>query len=308
VFLASDSKNGGVTGVYRGFEEAAARLGWRAIFLDGRGLKARQAELLSQAIKSHPDGIVFGGVDATDFKTQVDDAKQHKIVMVGWHAARNPGPSRELFVNVATSTEAVAKLAVNFIIRNAKEQKRSIGVVIFTDNRFSVARAKTIAMVKEIEKNKRTINCRVLSVENIPITEAGHLIPEIVPKLMKQYGYSWTYCMAINDVYFDNMNFPLVFANRTDIINVSAGDGSSMALSRIRSGLSQQAATVAEPLRMQGFQLADELNRAFAGTAPSGYMSKPILVTATVLKAIGEGGIDSNLGFEATYSRIWAGN
>jgi ribose transport system substrate-binding protein len=57
---------------------------------------------------------------------------------------------------------------------------------------------------------------------------------------------------------------------------------------------------------MQGYQLADELNRALAGAAPSGFQSQPILVTTDLLKATGNRGIESNLGFEAAYSAIWA--
>jgi ribose transport system substrate-binding protein len=90
--------------------------------------------------------------------------------------------------------------------------------------------------------------------------------------------------LAINDVYFDEMNYPLLRAGRADIRNVSAGDGSSKAINRIRSGLSQQMATVAEPLGVQGWQLADEMNRAFANAKPSGYVSKPILITRELLQ------------------------
>ena len=144
----------------------------------------------------------------------------------------------------------------------------------------------------------------VLEIADLPISDAARRVPEAVPKLAARFGASWTYSLAINDVYFDHINFPLVFAHRTDVVSVSAGDGSSLAFSRIRSGYSQQAATVAEPLRLQGFQLADELNRAFAGKAPSGYLSKPVLVTAERLKS---GPPDAGLGYEEAYGRIWSG-
>ncbi len=45
---------------------------------------------------------------------------------------------------------------------------------------------------------------------------------------------------------------------------VAAGDGSESAYQRIR-GAQYQALTVAEPLNLQGRQLVDELNCAFAG-------------------------------------------
>ncbi|MEW4338945.1 hypothetical protein, partial [Chromobacterium vaccinii] len=77
----------------------------------------------------------------------------------------------------------------------------------------------------------------------------------------------------------DNINFPLHQAGRADIVNISAGDGSNSAMNRIREGISQQKATVAEPCNQQGWQMADELNRSFARQPPSGFVSKPILVT-----------------------------
>jgi ribose transport system substrate-binding protein len=83
---------------------------------------------------------------------------------------------------------------------------------------------------------------------------------------------------------FRRNELPLLRAGRADIRNVSAGDGSSKAINRIRSGLSQQMATVAEPLGVQGWQLADEMNRAFANAKPSGYVSKPILITRELLQ------------------------
>jgi len=51
--------------------------------------------------------------------------------------------------------------------------------------------------------------------------------------------------------------------------NISAGDGSESAYQRIRDK-DYQSATVPEPLNMQGWQLADELNRAFAHEKWSG--------------------------------------
>ena len=61
-------------------------------------------------------------------------------------------------------------------------------------------------------------------------------------------------------------------------VNVAAGDGSESAYQRIRAK-QYQAVTVAEPLNLQGWQLVDELNRAFAGETWSGYVSPLHVVT-----------------------------
>ncbi len=306
VFIASDFKNGGVMGVFRGLEEAAQKLGWKIRLEDGRGQKATQAALLAQVLVTRPDGIVFGGFEPNDFADQVAVAKQNKIVLLGWHAAKEPGPTKELFVNLSTRPNDVARMAASFVIKHAIANQRQVGVVIFNDNQYAVANAKTEAMKQTIQTCQGYKGCAVLAVENVVISDAAGQMPAVVPKLIASHGAAWTYSLAINDVYFDEINYPLLLAKRHDILNVSAGDGSSKALGRIGAGVSQQVATVAEPLKMQGYQLADELNRALSGTPPSGFQSQPILVTTDLLKATGIRGIESALGFEAAYSAIWA--
>ena len=66
----------------------------------------------------------------------------------------------------------------------------------------------------------------------------------------------------------------------------SFGDGSVSAYERIRQG-KYQIATVPEPAVMQGWQVADELNRAFAGQPPSGYVTAVHLVTKENVDADG---------------------
>lgn len=305
VFIASDFKNGGVMGVYRGLEEAAQKLGWSIRLEDGRSQKATQATLLARAIADRPHGIVFGGFEPNDFAEQVALARQNKVALLGWHAAKEPGSTKELFVNVSTRPVDVARLAAEFVIQHAVASKRPVGVVLFNDNQYAVANAKTEAMRQTIEKCQGYKGCKVLAVENVVISDAAAQMPAVVPRLIGAHGAAWTYSLAINDVYFDDINYPLILAKRTDILNVSAGDGSSKALGRIGAGISQQVATVAEPLKMHGYQLADELNRALAGSPPSGFQSQPILVTTELLKSTGSRGIESALGFETAYSAIW---
>ncbi|PKO40267.1 MAG: hypothetical protein CVU33_02750 [Betaproteobacteria bacterium HGW-Betaproteobacteria-6] len=305
VFIASDYRNGGVMGVYRGFEEAAQKLGWKIRVEDGGGMRATLAARLKQVVATRPHGIVIGGFDSADFVEEIAAAKRNRIVLVGWHAAETSGPTTDLFVNVSTIPVDVAHIAADYVIRDAMASQKQVGVVIFNDKQFAVANAKTEAMEKAIEACRGYAGCKVLSVENVPISDAAAEMPAIVPRLVATHGAAWTYSLAINDVYFDEINYPLAAAGRVDIVNVSAGDGSEKALGRIRAGVSRQAATVAEPMKMQGYQLADELNRAFSGAPPSNYQSKPILVTAELLKSAGRGGIEADRGVVAAYSAIW---
>jgi ribose transport system substrate-binding protein len=293
-------------GVYRGLQEATHKLGWSLRLEDGKGHKETQAAHVAQAVDSRVDGLVFGGFDPDDFPQQVAAARQAHTVLLGWHAAKAPGPTRDLFVNVSTHPDDVARIAADFVLQDAIARHRPVGVVLFNDAQFAVANAKTGAMAKTIQACKGYQGCQVLSVENVPISDAATRVPALVPKLLARFGAGWTYTLAINDIYFDEINYPLLWAKRTDIQHVSAGDGSIKAIGRIGAGVSQQRATVAEPLKLQGYQLADELNRALAGAAPSGVQSQPILVTTELLRATGAHGVEAGLGFEAAYAAIWA--
>lgn len=305
VFVASDFRNGGVMGAYRGFEEAARKLGWRLILEDGQGQKKIQAALLSKSVSTEIHGLVFGGFDPHDFSAELSAARTRGIVLVGWHADKSSGRTNNLFSNVSTRPVDVAEMAVDFVLKDAAARERPVGVVIFNDAQYAVANAKTEAMQKGIAACWHNRGCQVLAVENVPISDVKSLMPAAVARLNSKYGNTWTYTLAVNDAYFDEISFPLTALRRTDIANVSAGDGSAKAVSRIAAGVSLQVATVAEPLRLQGYQLADELNRAFAGAPASGFQSRPVLVTTDRMKA-GDGNEDAATR-EAivAYQEIW---
>jgi ribose transport system substrate-binding protein len=303
VFISQDLRNGGITVVYRGFYMATLELGWDVAVVDGKGDPAVIRDKVEEAIRTQPDAIVFGGFqpDGT-LANLIAAAKKKKIVLAGWHAAEEPGPTGDLFVNIATGSSSVVDMTVNYMIQTARG---NIGVIIFNDNRFAVANAKTKKMRELIAQCGR---CKLLSVENIPISDADKEVPKIVPYLDKTWGKQWTHTLAINDRYFDVINHPLDQVNRPDIRNIAAGDGSHIALGRIRDGRSQQIATVAEPPGIQGWQLADELNRAFAGKPPSGYVSKPILATTELLQRLGSTDVDAGIPYREAYKAIWKGS
>ena len=297
VFLASDFRNGGVVGVYRSFERAAKLVGWQVRALDGRGDAAELRRIAAQALEEAPDGVVLGGFGAQLLAELPALFQQRAIPLVGWHAGDTPGPSEALFSNVTTDPLVVADLAADLVIGEG-----AAGVVIFTDSQFAIATAKAQRMAKRI---RACPGCRLLSVENLAIARASRDVPGRVKQLHQRFGSAWTHSLAINDVYFDHINVPLARLGRKDIRHVSAGDGSAKALGRIQSGLSQQIATVAEPLGAHGWQLVDELNRAFAGQPPSGYVARPLLVTTELLRDSEALGIERDTGHESAYLRLW---
>ena len=78
------------------------------------------------------------------------------------------------------------------------------------------------------------------------------------------------------------------------------------AFQRIRQGR-YQIGTVAEPLHLQGWMCIDELNRAFAGQPPSGFVPPPHLFVASNLDR--DGGpnnfYEPENGYKDIYRKIW---
>lgn len=110
--------------------------------------------------------------------------------------------------------------------------------------------------------------------------------------------------LAINDVYFENATAAFRQAGKTAAtapVNVGAGDGDAAALTRIRTG-DFQAATVPSPLRSEGWQIVDELNRAFAGEKASGYV--PQIHVSTKDNATADNFWDP-AGYQDAFKAIW---
>lgn len=301
LLIAYDLRNGGISKTTRSFLNAAGYLHWQVKVADAKSSNdAVREQLLLQATAKDIAGVALIGADSAGYHLELAMLKRMGKIAVGWHAGSAPGANAELFANITTDPLAVAQTAVDYAIGSSAGP---MGAVIFTDSHFSIAMRKAQAMKTALERCKR---CKVLAVRDVDLSQTTQIIPKLVPELARQYGKAWTHTLAINDLYYDNINFPLHQAGRADIVNISAGDGSNSAMNRIREGISQQKATVAEPCNQQGWQMADELNRGFARQPPSGFVSKPILVTQERLLSHGrDGDIEDNQSYRQAYLSIW---
>ncbi len=305
VFVAGDMKNGGIVGVSKGVEEAGKAIGWTVRVIDGQGTVSGRTAALNQALAVKPAGIVVGGFDTTEQKAAFEGASKSGVPLVGWHSGEKPGPNATagLFANVTTVTDDVADVAASWAVVDSGGKA---GVVIFTDSQYAIALYKARAMEAVI---KKCGGCTVLSFEDSPISESSTRMPQLTTSLLQRFGDKWTHSLAINDLYFDFMGPSLTSAGKKGDGNpkaVSAGDGSEAAYQRIRSKRFQ-AGTVPEPLNMQGWQIVDELNRAFAKAPWSGYVPKVHLVTA---ENVGKDGgpknvFDPDSGYRDKYKSIW---
>jgi ribose transport system substrate-binding protein len=305
VFISVDGRNGGAQGAAEGAAEAARAIGWQFRVLDGQGSISGQSAALGQAIAMQPDGLILGGMDALQNAPLIRQAEQAGIKVVGWHAGPQAGPLAEppVFANITTDPLQVSRAAALYAVAVSNGHA---GVVVFTDSAYKIAIAKSDAMAATIRQCQ---GCRVLAVEDTPLAEVSSRMPQLTTTLLQRYGAKWSYALGINDLYFDFMAPSLQsagIAGDGSPANISAGDGSEAAFQRIRSK-QYQAATVAEPLNLQGWECIDELNRAFAGTAWSGYVPPVHLFTSANIET--DGGphnlYDPDNQYRTHYREIW---
>lgn len=298
-FVGSDLTNGGVNAVSQGVTEAAAVIGWTVDIYDGKATAQGRTDAFNQAIASQPAAIIVGGFDATEQAAAITQATDLNIPVVGWHAAATVGPGSGLFTNVTTDPLVVSQLAAAYAVADSDG---TAGVAIFTDGQYDIAVLKADAMQAYIQACD---GCKVLTYEDSPIAEADQRMPSLISSLLQQHGDDLTYLLAINGNYFGGAQQALRDAGKDPAgppSSVAAGDGDSAEFQRIRN-VDYQAATVAEPLLLQGWQLIDEINRALAGEADSGFVAMPGLVTK---KNVPEGDLfDPASGYRDVFTTVW---
>lgn len=307
IFVASDLRNGGVYGVARGMSEAISHLDWHLRFLDGLGSEVRQGAAIRKAIGFRPDAIVLGGIDASRHKEVLLFAQSKGITVVGWHATEAAGVSVDngLYTNITTDPTDVAEIAALLAIVNSNGKANAL---IFTDPNYKIATLKSNAMANTIQ---RCQGCKLLEVKPLHLDKIAEQMPRTMESLWKKHGQSITHILAINDLYIDYA-IPSIESNKKKNNpvpqNISAGDGSKAAYKRIY-GAKYQLATVPEPLYLQGWQIIDELNRAFNHLPPSGYSAPVHLVTpdnvSSLISARNRGVYDPDNGYREAYLKIW---
>jgi len=307
IYVSDDQRNGGARGVGDGVQEAAAAIGWEYRQLDGQGQASARASALTQAIALKPAGIVLGAIDAREQAPLVEQAVAQGIKVIGWHSGAAPGPIEGIpgvITNITTDPLEVAKAAGLFAVVDSGGKANAI---TFTDSIYAIAVAKSDAIAEAITACS---GCKMLEAVDTPIADLQNRMGQLTTSLLSKYGDQWTYALAINDLYFD-FSAPSLQSAGIDPAEgyprqISAGDGSVPAFQRIRDG-QFQAATVAEPLFLHGWQIVDEFNRAFAGEAPSGFVAPPHLFTRANIDA--DGGdkniFDPGNGYRDQYKKIW---
>jgi ribose transport system substrate-binding protein len=305
VYPSQDQRNGGALGVGDGVKEACDAMGWQFRLIDGQGTTNGQAAAINQAIALKPDGIVLGTIDAASQKTAIATALAQGIKIIGWHSAGTPGPQPDLNLITNIESDPVQTGAVSGAYTVAMANGQA-GVAIFTDNTYAIAVVKSDEMRAAVEAVEGS---SVLAFVDTPIAEVQTRMPPIMTSLYQQFGEKLNWMIAVNDLYFD-FAIPTLRTLGAPASGppqmVSGGDGSVSAFDRVRQG-QYQAATIPEPLNLHGWQAIDEMNRAFAGAPPSGYVTPVHLITADNIQF--DGGpnniFDPDNGYRDQYRKIW---
>ncbi len=307
VLVVTDARNGGAQGAADGAVEAAKSLGWETRMLDGQGTVPGHASAFQQAIAMKPAGILNAGIDSAEQQDLLEQAAAAGIKIVGWHAGPKAGPVEGIpavFTNVTTDPLEVANSAGYEAVVKSNGHA---GVVLFTDSIYAIATAKTNFSKAAVEGCK---GCKILEIADTPIADLSNRMGQLTTSLLSKYGAKWTYSIAVNDLYYD-FSAPSLQAAGVDPAKgapqqISSGDGSVPAFKRIRDQ-QYQLATVAEPLNQQGWIMIDEMNRAFAGEKPSGFVPHVHLFTAENVDK--DGGADNKFdpgnGYRDEYKKIW---
>src|SRR5258706_4921838 len=306
VYVASDQRNGGREGAGDGAQEAAKVIGWDLRILDGQGSVQGRLTALNQAIALKPDAIILGNVDTLEQAPAIQKAATLGIKVVGWHAAAAPGPvqGQPVITNVTTDPREVARAAALFAV---VDSNGTANVMLFKDSITTISTAKTDTAAEVI---KGCAGCKVIAIDDTPLGDLANRMARLTTSLLTKYGKAWTYSIAVNDLYFD-FSAPSLQSAGVDPINgyprqISSGDGSVTAFQRIRQHR-YQIGTVAEPLRLQGWMSTDQLNPAFAGQPPSGFVPPPHLFVASNIDR--DGGANNvyepENGYKDIYRKIW---
>lgn len=298
-YVGSDLTNGGVNAVATGLKEAAAVMGWTVNVYDGQATAQGRTAAMSQAIAAKSDAIILGGSDPTESAASIATATAAGIPVLGWHAGASTGPGNGLFTNVSTDPLIVSQLAAAFAVADSNGKA---GVAIFTDGQYAIAVKKAQAMKAYITACK---TCKVLSYNDSPIADANTRMPGLISNLLQTEGSKLTYLLAINGNYFGGAQQALKAAGKDPAgtpKSVAAGDGDPAEFQRIRS-VDYQAATVAEPLVLESWQLIDEVNRAFAKVSPSTFVPAPGLITVKNVPAGND--FDPASGYRDVFKKEW---
>jgi ribose transport system substrate-binding protein len=287
----------------RGLADAAQALGWQEVTLDGMGTLSGQSSAILQALSGNINGIVLAGIDPSTQQSAINQAVQQGVQVVTLQGLTTPGPAPQdhVFAVVTQRGSEIGKITADKAIVDSNGTAQAVVIV---DNVYEIARIKAGSMVSEIQGCS---GCKLLEELNSPLAQTTTLFPSQMTSLVQKYPGK-VYYMAITDFYFD-YGVPALKAAGvapTGTAVIVGTDGSPGAYQRIRDG-QFEVATVPPPEHEQGWEAADELNRAFNNAPWSGYVPPVQLIDASNIGQLitAQGYYDPPNNYAQHYKSIW---
>jgi len=301
VYVCADARNAIEAMWGEGIKEAAQKIGWQCIVLDGKGTVNGQIAAFNQAIAMKVDGIITSA-NAEPLQGPITDAVNKGILVAGIHASAviGPDPKLHLFYNCTSSGTEIGKALADYVIADSNGKGR---VIILYDAQYAIAREKAQAMKDELAKVK---TCKLLDYVNSLLGEVSNQMPQLASSWMSKFGPPF-YVISIADYYYDFVTPTLTSGGvKKDDVKLLGSDGTAKAYERIRNG-EYQIVTIPEPYYLQAYQVVDELNRGFNGQDPVVFQQPVYVVDKTNVDK--EGG-DKNLfdpsnNYKQIYAKIW---
>jgi ribose transport system substrate-binding protein len=301
IYVSSDQNNPFASSFGTYFKQAAAKLGWNASIIDGKGTPSGWADGLRQAIASKPGAIVTSA-QSPSVQQPLAQAAAAGIPVLGLHSAAVPGPdpADHLYTNITSDPAAAGKVMAEWAIADSGGKAH---VVVVGDDQYPVSNVKRDAMVAAI---KACSGCVLEKNANVPVGTAATDLPTQMTSWLQTYPKP-LYVLSVADFYFDvglsslkNLNVP-----KGDL-RLAATDGTKQAYQRVRNG-DYQLVTVPEPTELLAWQAADEVNRALNKQPPSTFTQPIYLVTKDNIDS--QGGAQDQFfpqnDYKSHYQSIW---
>jgi ribose transport system substrate-binding protein len=236
--------------------EAAAKLGWKTIEIDGKGTPQGWSEAINAAILKHVDAVFLGAIAPTTILNPLRQLKEAGIAALDWGTVEEP--SEELWIgNVGYDIPREAEVIAASI---AKETNGEAKLLLVEDKEFHDGTERTKFFLEDFKK--LCPGCEIVEETEMQIAEVEtKLAPKIVGVLQAN--------PEINAIFapFDDTVPPMVQAikqvNDPDI-KIFSRNGIQQSMEFIRNG-EGQVATVASPAPWQAWAAMDALNRYWSG-------------------------------------------
>lgn len=302
VYLSGDAQNNLSRNYGIFMQQATQKIGWKFKVINCTGDATSWLNGLNEAIALKPDGIAMFA-DAATLQGPINEAVSQGIVVIGLHAAGEPGPqpSLHMFTNIESSPEQIGKAEADYAIAHSDGQGH---VVILTHNEYAVAKVKSTATKQEIQS---VSTMKLMSYANVPAANPSSHIPQLMTSWVQQYGLPlWVTTVGDDDYDFAVPALRSMGVDPTQV-HLIGSDGTPGAYARIRDGNQYQVATIPEPVELQAWQVVDEFNRAFHKDPASNFIDPAHIVTHDNVNT--EGG-DKNMFFPSNnykqhYEKIW---